>query len=128
MRVLIADGDETMLELASRYLSQRGYEVKAASDGLECADILCDFVPDVMVLDDGLLWGGSDGVIRLMHDHPNVSRTPMILIADDDPRDKFNDSANPTLVRWLRKPYRLSQLLTQIEIGSPSLLFAMHGQ
>ena len=50
MRILIADGDKTFLELVWRYLLRHGYDAKAASDEGECADILCDFVPDVEVI------------------------------------------------------------------------------
>jgi len=128
MRILIADGDKALLEQTQRYLLQHGHDVKSASDGLECTDILYDFIPDVVVLDCDLLWGGSDGVIALMRHHPNLSQTPIILIAEEDPRAEFDDTLNAALVGWLPRPYRLSELLTQIEIGSRSLRFAKPGQ
>ena len=43
MRVLIADGDKEFLKQARFILLQRGHEAEIACDGLECADILCDF-------------------------------------------------------------------------------------
>jgi len=100
---------------------KHGHEVKAASNGLECAEILCDFVPDAVLLDCDLCWGGCVGVIALMHDHPTLSQTPTILIADEDQQAEFANTSNPTLVGWLTKPFLLSELLTQIEIGSRSL-------
>ena len=121
MRILIADGDNTFLELVRCYLLRHGYDAKAASDGGECADILCDFVPDVLVLDCGLLWGGSQGVIALMCEHLGLSQTPTILIADEDPRGKSNNSVNPTFSGWLQKPFCLSELLNRIETVSRSL-------
>ena len=54
MRVLIADGDREFLELERRFLSQCGYDVLIASDGLDCVSVLRDFSPDVVVLD----WAG----------------------------------------------------------------------
>ena len=128
MRILIADRDDAFLEQAKRYLLQRGHDVKAASDGLECTEFLCDFVPDVVVLDDGLLWGGSPGVIALMRDDPRLSQTPTILISDEDPRAEFDNALKSTPVGWLQKPFRLSELLTQIEKDSRSLRFAKPGQ
>ena len=118
MRILIADSDKAFLDLVWRYLLRHGYDTKAASDGGECADVLCDFLPDVLVLDCGLLWGGSKGVNTRMCEHLGLSQTPTILIADEDPRDKFTDSVNPMLCWWLQKPFRLSELLNCIETNT----------
>lgn len=109
------------LEQAQHYLLQRGHDAKAAFDGLECADILCDFVPDVVVLDRWMLWGGCQGVIALMCEHPELSQTPTILIANDDPHDQFDTSMNPRLFQWLQKPFRLSELLNRIEAANHPL-------
>jgi len=118
MQILIADGDKVFLEQAQRYLLQRGHDARAASDGLECIDILCEFAPDVVVLDCGLLWGGSEGVIALMCESPELSQTPTILIADEDPRVQLDISMNPMHFKRLQKPFRLSELLNRIETGS----------
>ena len=45
MRVLMADGDEVLLEVAQRYLSDHGHEVSIATNGLESVAILCRCVP-----------------------------------------------------------------------------------
>lgn len=128
MRILIADGDKVFLELAQQYLMRSGHEVRTASDGLECADVMFDLEPDLVVLDCDLLWGGSEGVIALMLGHPHLSQTPTILIADEDPRAEFAPLLNSSLAGWLQKPIRLADLLTQIEFGGHSLRFTKHRQ
>lgn len=114
MRVLIADGDREFLELERRFLSQCGHDVLIANDGLECARFLRDVNPDVVVMDCGLLWGGSDGVIALMLEDPRLSKTPVILVADVDPREAYEDMMEWMVVGWLRKPYGMSELLVQL--------------
>ena len=128
MQILIADGDKVFLEQAQRYLLQRGHDARAASDGLECIDILCEFAPDVVVLDCGLLWGGSEGVIALMCESPELSQTPTILIADEDPRNQFDISVNQIDSKWIQKPFRLSELLSRIETGVRPLRSEKHVQ
>ena len=114
MQVLIADGDKEFLELERRFLSQCGHDVLVASDGLEGASVLRDFSPDVVVLDCGILWGGSDGVVALMLEDPRLSQTPVILVADVDPRARYKDIVEWMVVGWLRKPFGMNELLAQI--------------
>ena len=114
MQVLIADDDKEFLELERRFLSQCGHDVLIASDGLECASVLRDFSPDVVVLDCGILWGGSDGVVALMLEDSRLSQTPVILVADVDPRARYKDIVEWMLIGWLPKPFGMNELLAQI--------------
>ena len=61
-RVLIADPDKLLLAAYSQHLTQRGASVSTARTGLECLEKLMQSVPDVLVLEPELLWGGGDGV------------------------------------------------------------------
>lgn len=120
MRILIADGDKEFRAQAQAFLLQRGHETKAAADGLECADMLRDFVPEVLVLDCGVLWGGYRGVIALMSETPKLSQTLTILLADEAPRDEFPGLIDPTRLVWLSKPFQMSDLMTLMETGMRS--------
>lgn len=120
MQVLIADGDWEFLELERRFLSQCGHDVLIASDGLECIKFLRDFNPDVVVMDSELLWGGADGVIALMLEDSRLSQTPVILVADVDPRASYKDIVEWMVVGWLRKPFGMNEFLAQITNQLPS--------
>lgn len=112
MRILVADADQAFLEILQSYLLSRGHEAEIASDGLKCIAIMRNLVPDVLVLESGLLWGGCDGVMAQMQDDPLLSHIPVILIADA--QEVFDALTNLAVVAWLRKPFRLSALLEQI--------------
>jgi len=114
MRVLIADEDEEFLEFAQRYLSRRGLEVKTATNGLESVAIIRRDVPDVVVLERELLWGGSDGVRACMQQVPAWSEIPVILTSDDKVTEE-SGFASPPLVAQLKKPYRLQELLGHLQ-------------
>lgn len=118
MRILITDGDEAFLEILQSYLWDRGHEAEVATDGLECIATLRDFVPDVLVLERDLLWGGCDGIMAQMRDDSALSETPVILMADEDPLEEFGHLTNPPLIGWLKKPFTLADLLRQIQSGA----------
>lgn len=118
MRVLMVDGDEAYLEVAQRYLSHHGHEVNIATNGLESVAILRRYAPDVVVLDQGLLWGGSDGVRAFMLQDPRWSEIPVVLTSDNVLPDESSFNASPSLAAQLQKPYRLEDLLGQLHACS----------
>lgn len=112
MRILIADFDETYLEILQSYLWDHGYEAEFATSGMECVAVLKDFLPDVLLLERDLLWGGGDGVLDEMRKDPRLSNIPVVLISNRRP--DFNDPINGNIAAWLKKPFQLSQLLDQV--------------
>jgi CheY-like chemotaxis protein len=115
MRVLIADSDEVFLEVALRYLSRQGMEVNAATNGLESVAILRRDVPDAVVLQRELLWGGGDGVFALMQQLSGWSKIPVILTSDGGIPEESGPLASPQFVAQLQKPYRLEDLLGHLQ-------------
>jgi len=114
MRVLIADCDSEFLEIAKRFMNQCGHEALVASNGLECIACLRGCLPDVVVLDCELLWGGSDGVCELMNGDPTLAAIPVILITDETLDSKTDAGAGLRVVDQVEKPYSLRQLIGRI--------------
>lgn len=115
MHVLIADSDSGFLEMAGRYLLRSGHQVQTASNGIECFTRLSHGVPDIVVLDGELLWGGSTGVLALMQQDPAWSEIPVILTSDDHLPQRLGQDSTPRLVAQLRKPFRLNDLLGHLQ-------------
>src|SRR5438128_10427648 len=101
MRILIADRDEAALEILQSFLWEHGYETEIAGDGLECVAILREFLPDVLVMDRDLLWGGSDGVIASMRKDPRLANMPVILMGNYNPFKEPCAVSGPPIVFWL---------------------------
>jgi DNA-binding response OmpR family regulator len=86
IRVLMADPDESLHPVYREPLSREGFEVDMALSGLECVSRLRERVPDMLVLEPQLPWGGGDGVLAIMGEDPDLAAVPvMVLTSCRDP-------------------------------------------
>ena len=82
----MADPDESLQPVYREPLSQEGFELVTALSGLECVARLRERVPDVLVLEPQLPWGGGDGVLAIMGEVPELATVPvMVLTSCRDP-------------------------------------------
>jgi CheY-like chemotaxis protein len=58
-KIVIADDDPDIRELVTMILESQGYQVRAATDGAACLELLAQAVPDLLILD--LLMPVMDG-------------------------------------------------------------------
>ncbi|MCE5268344.1 MAG: response regulator [Planctomycetaceae bacterium] len=87
IRVLMADPDSSVHRFYEEPLSDEDIEIVAVSSGIECVARLCERVPDVLVLEPQLPWGGGDGVLAIMGEVAQLATVPvMILTSCRDPR------------------------------------------
>jgi PleD family two-component response regulator len=78
--VLIADPDELLLAGYREVLLANDLEVVTALSGLECIARLSERVPDVLVLEPLLPWGGGEGVLSIMSNSSELAVVPVILL------------------------------------------------
>ena len=105
-RLLFADGDDAQLDVYQRYFTGQGYAVQTACTGLVCVACLRQQLPDLLILDYALTWGGGDGVLARFREGKEVLVPPVILTSP---------VASGELVRWpvircFRKPLQLQDL------------------
>lgn len=96
IRVLIADPDRDLLASYATRLSQEGFEVRTATNGLDCLDALHTFEPDVLVLEPEMPWGGGDGVLDVMHEVFELPLVPVFIITS---HESFARLSAPHFVR-----------------------------
>lgn len=110
--LLIADADPDLLDLQRRFLSDHGYQVEIAADGLACLVQLRRHWPDVLIVDRDLPWGGADGVIARMRENTDVPSVPVVLLSTSACANR--DLLLPPVVQCLMKPFRLKALVQAI--------------
>jgi CheY-like chemotaxis protein len=109
--LLIAAADEAALEHYRGLFSGWGYEVHTARGGLECLARLRESLPDVLVLDQELLWGGSDGVLAWLHEERTAPAIPIVLLTPAALSEPVRAAAP---IRCLHKPVDVSALLDAV--------------
>ena len=127
VRVLIADPDEAITSMYQEPLLQEGFEVDTATSGLECVARMREQVPDVLVLEPNMPWGGGGGVLAMMNETPRFTTVPvMVLTSCRDPHVLAGTE------RFLINDYQVKPLASnrlaerlRILLSYPRLHFAM---
>ncbi len=112
--ILIAVADVLLRDSYALLFAEQGYRVVTASGGLDCLNKLCRVVPEVLVLDKELLWGGGDGVLAVLRGGGNTLWPPVILLTHDRSDGLHNAQPAPVVI-CLQKPIRLDDLLIKVE-------------
>lgn len=107
--LLFADADRELREIYPSLLSHKGFVVETAGDGLECLAKLRQFMPDLLILDLELPWGGGDGVLGVMREDPRLQAVRVVLTSTA--AGNLDSVTSPPVVLTLPKPFPLSALL-----------------
>jgi carbon storage regulator CsrA len=123
-RILIADPDRFLLASYSGHLRERGATVTTATTAVECMERLRGAVPDVLVLEPTLLWGGGDGVLAMMNDEPALRPALVILLTQGRNRGLLYRLSSFKVDDYQTKPLSANSLATRIA----TLLTSMAGR
>lgn len=113
--VLLADGDPALLRVFSAILSTWGIRVTTASTGLECLRRLRETVPDLLLLELRLLWGGGEGILAVMREQRDLAAVPVVVLTTDaDPLTRVREQRFP-VCDYLVKPVRMAALIASMQ-------------
>jgi DNA-binding response OmpR family regulator len=114
-RLLWADADPTLSEVCARYFTQRGFDVRTSSSALDCLLQLGDFRPEVVVLDENLLWGGAAGLIERLRDDESLVVSPqLVLLTGGGSAEDLSLQTGLPPAHCLPKPFHLLTVLDRI--------------
>lgn len=109
--VTLVEDDPRILVALSRALTERGHDVRTASNGLSGLSDIVDRQPDVVVLDLGL--PDIDG-LHLLHMLRAVSRVPVIVATARDDEAEIVRTLDAGADDYLVKPFSGEQLEARI--------------
>lgn len=80
LRVLVVDDEEDIIEIVTYNLEKEGYEVSAATDGMQAVKKARTFQPDLILLD--IMMPNQDGVetCRQIRDIPELKNTFIVFL------------------------------------------------
>src|SRR3954447_19964278 len=112
--VLVVDDHHDTLELYDAVLSDRGYWVARATNGLDALECAQDLQPDAIVTDVGLC-GDMDGtdLIRELCADEKLCNVPVLLVTGRNPRDLPSLAGLP-ISGLLLKPVAPETLVTRV--------------
>lgn len=115
VKVLLVEDNELNLDMLSRRLKKRGYDVVAATDGAQACDKASSESPDLILMDIGLPdFDGFEATRRIRGDQA-TARIPIIALtaqAMDGDREKALAAGCD---EHETKPVDLKQLLAKME-------------
>ena len=80
-KILVVDNHPIMLEFMTKFLTDRGYQVLTALDGITALNTLKDFIPDVVFID--LIMPNIDGekLCRIIRSSSRLTGVSIVLIS-----------------------------------------------
>jgi len=79
--VLIASSSAFRRRLYQDVLQDLGHRISVAEGGVDCLEQARAEWPDLLLLESSLLWGGSEGVLEVLHEEHNSPAPRTVLIA-----------------------------------------------
>lgn len=118
-RILIVEDNEMNLEMLSRRLTRRGFEIVTAVDGVEGLARANEANPDLIIMDMGLPLMDGYECTRQIKDAPTTSPIPVIaLTAHAMPEDEAR-ARTAGCDDFDTKPVDLNRLLDKISVSLP---------
>lgn len=109
--ILIAESDRELRDIYREFMLEHGFDVEITGDGLDCLAKMRRRVPDRLILDLDLPWGGGDGVLALMAENPRLSSVEVVLTASMARRRVLPGLDSVQVVQMLSKSFPLATLL-----------------
>jgi len=81
-KILIVEDEEIMIDLLERKLSQEGYEVSVAKNGVEGLKKMKEFSPDLVLLDIIMPKMGGFEVMEEKQKDEELKKIPLIVISN----------------------------------------------
>ena len=117
-RILIVDDDTSMLQLLKRHLSNAGYEVLTAEDGVAAGRHVLKARPDLIVADVGMPYmDGFELVAALKADSATRDIPVVFLTSREDVADYAKELG---AVAYLHKPVLADRLVEIVALFVPA--------
>ena len=115
-KVLVIEDSENIVELIKLGLRYEGFQVEAASDGLQGLSAAQRISPDLVILDIGLSPGSIDGleVCSRLRNNPTTQDVPILMLtAKGEVQDKII-GLETGADDYLTKPFSFEELVARI--------------
>lgn len=113
--ILIADDDESLVEVLSKRLRIAGYETLATYEGIRTIERAHKDEPDLIILDWKMPTGSGDAVLEYLFAEKITRKIPVIILTGMDDPDIKEKAIALGARAFIKKPYEPKHLLQVIE-------------
>ena len=110
-RILVVDDEPQLTRVLRTGLSSRGYEVRAAADGLTALDTFNDWHPDLVITDLGM--PNMNG-IELCRRLRAISQVPIIVLSAKGEEQTKVEALDTGADDFVTKPFGIDELLARV--------------
>ena len=112
--ILTVDDSRSMRDLLKLALSDAGYRVLQAEDGVHGLEVLQSETPDVIVTDINMPRMDGFGLIEAVRANQNYRGVPILVLTTEGDAAKKNRARNAGATGWIVKPFNPVKLIDAI--------------
>ena len=114
LTVLTVDDSRTIREMLRLALTDAGYRVVQAEDGVHGLEVLSGEAPDVIVTDINMPRLDGFGFIEEVRGDPKHRATPILVLTTESDAEKKNRARMAGATGWIVKPFNPVKLVDAI--------------
>ena len=112
--VLTVDDSRTMRDMLMMSLSQQGYRVIQAVDGMHGLEVLEGETPDIIITDINMPRMDGFGFIENVRRDARHRATPILVLTTESDAEKKNRAKQAGATGWIVKPFNPTKLADAI--------------
>lgn len=112
--ILVVDDDPLIIKVVSSGLEKSGYDVIAATDGVQALDITMKMRPNLIVLDEMMpKMSGFDALMKLKTDS-TTANIPVIMLTARRTQNDIMTARSAGANSYLAKPFSIEDLIQRV--------------
>lgn len=113
-KVLVIEESSLLRDFYRTQLTEHGFEVVVAVNGLDGIAKLRNDIPDLVIMDYFLSRASAEDVLRRKAEDPNAKAAPVIVVSKPLDKDSVVKLAKFHVKKFFNKPVKIDQLLQNI--------------
>ena len=113
-RILVVDDEESTRRLMQIALTNAGFEVLQAENGLKALEIIKKEIPDAVIVDIVMPEMDGRSLLREIRKMPDVKDIPVVISSGKDEMKKYFEIENIRYESFLNKPYKIKILVETV--------------
>ena len=114
IKILAIDDSRTIREMLRQTLTNGGFEVHVAEDGVDGLEKLPDVLPDVVITDINMPRMDGFGVIEAIRAASEFAGMPILVLTTESAKELTDRARNSGATGWIVKPFDDAKLIGTI--------------